>query len=220
MPTNRIQPRTWFVELQLTPRDSPSDADVGSCIKNILDLSNNFRLIRGLQHVSFAYSVRDPMQDTDLAGTQVHSNMVDVAGFAHSNESILDTTMHSWIQDSRVMDQRWTPVYVTPGQSSNWMQTDIIKNFLADCDRGIRVRVDWLWTGDASGSISKGGRPRRMHGSLPPPATPAADIPPTASLPVPIPLAPQPPPVIVCHFSPAVYACVPFALHLFQDPCS
>ena len=78
MPANRIQPRTWFVELQLTPRDSPSDADVGSCIKNILDLSNNFRLIRGLQHVSFAYSVRDPMQDTDLAGTQVHSNMVEV----------------------------------------------------------------------------------------------------------------------------------------------
>jgi hypothetical protein len=128
MPTNRIQPRTWFVKLQLTPRDSPSDANVGSCIKNILDLSNNFRLIRGLQHVSFSYSVRDPMQDTDLAGTQVHSNMMDVVGFAHSNESILD--MHSWIQDSHVMDQRWTPVYVTPGQSSNWMQTDIIKNFL------------------------------------------------------------------------------------------
>jgi hypothetical protein len=207
MPTNRIQPRTWFVELQLTPRDSPSDADVGSCIKNILDLSNNFRLIRGLQHVSFAYSVRDPMQDTDLAGTQVHSNMVDVVGFAHSNESILDTTMHSWIQDSRVMDQRWTPVYVTPGQSSNWMQTDIIKNFFADCDHGIRVRVDWLWTGDAFGSISKGGRPKQRHRGpdagetpLPPPATPAAAIPPTASLPVPIPLAPRPPPVIVSNF--------------------
>ena len=191
MPANRIQPRTWFVQLRLSARVSddtpgtPSDAEVQYCIKDFLDLSNNSRTIRGLQHVSFAYSVRDPTQP-DLAGTQLQSTIiiVDVVGFVHSNESILDTTMHAWIQDSRVIDQRWTPVYVTPGAGSNWMQTDIIKNFFADCDHGGRVRVDWLWTGDASGSISKGGRPkRRQRGpdageiSLPPPATPLADIP-------------------------------------------
>ena len=119
MPANRIQPRTWFVELRLsaavsardTPFESSSDADVRSCIKDILERSNYSRTIRGLQHVSFAYSVRDPTQ-LDLAGNQVQS-IVDVIGFAHCNESILDTTMHSWIQDWRVMDQRWTPVYVT-----------------------------------------------------------------------------------------------------------
>ena len=200
MPANRIQPRTWFVELQL----STSDADVRTGIKEILELSNKSRPIRGLQHVSLAYSVGDPTQP-DLAGTQLESIIVDVIGFAHCNESILDTTMHSWIQDWRVKNQRWTPVYLTPG--SNWMQTDIIKNFFADCDSGIRVRVDWLWTGDASGSIRKGGRPKRRHPgpdtgetSLPSPATPAADIPPTASLPVPIPLALRPPPVIVSNF--------------------
>ena len=180
MPANRIQPRTWFVQLRLSARDSPSDANVRSCIKDILDLSNNFRVIRGLQHVSFAYSFRDPTRP-DLAGTQLQSMVVDVIGFAHSYESILDTTMHSWIQDSRVTDQRWTPVSVAPG--SNWMQTDIIKNFFADCESGCRVRVDWLWTGDASGSISKGGRPKRRHRG---PDTPAADtsIPQTPSLPV------------------------------------
>jgi len=167
MPANRIQPRTWFVELRLSAPETPSDDDVRSCIKDILDMSNNSRTIRGLQHVSFAYSFRDPNEreptQPDLAGTQLQSIVVDAIGFAHCKESILDTTMHSWIQDSRVMDQRWTPVYVTPGQSSNWMQTDIIKNFFADCDRGRRVRVDWLWTGDASGSISKGGRPNRRQ---------------------------------------------------------
>jgi hypothetical protein len=190
MPANRIQPRTWFVQLRLSAQlnsgDTPSDAEVQYCIKDFLDLSNNSRTIRGLQHVSFAYSVRDPAQP-DLAGTQLQSIIVDVVGFVHSIESILDTTMHAWIQDSRVKDQRWTPVYVTPGAGSNWMQTDIIKNFFADCDCGLRVRVDWLWTGDTSGSINKGGRPKRHRGpdtgetSLPPPASRAADIPPTPS---------------------------------------
>ena len=206
MPANRIQPRTWFVQLRLSARDgdgdTPSDADVPSCIKDILDLSNNSRTIRGLQHVSFAYSVRDPTP-SDLAGTQVDSNMVDVVGFAHSNESILDTTMHSWIQDSRVMDQRWTPVSVTPG--SNWMQTDIIKNFFADCEGGRRVSVDWLWSGDAS----KGGRPKRRHRgpdtgeiSRPQPSTPAADI---LLTPLPLVLMPPPPPVIFSNqFSPVI----------------
>ena len=180
MPANRIQPRTWFVELRLSARDLPYDADVRSCIKDILDLSNNFRVIRGLQHVSFAYSFRDPTQP-DLAGIEDRSMVVDVIGFAHSHESILDTTMHSWIHDSRVTDQRWTPVSVPPG--SSWIQTDIIKNFFAECESGRRVRVDWLWTGDASGSISKGGRPKRRHQR---PDTPAADIPLTPLPPVPL----------------------------------
>ena len=203
MPTNRIQPRTWFVELRLSARDSPSDADVQSCIKDILDLSNNSRLIRGLQHVSFAYSFRDPT-GPDLAGTQVRSIIVDVVGFAHSNESILDTTMHSWIQDSRVTDQHWTPVSVTPGR--NWMQTDIVKNFFADCEGGRRVRMDWLWSGDAG----KGGRPKRRHRgpdtgeiSRPPPSTPAADIPMTRLLPVPM-TPPSPPVIFSKYFSPLI----------------
>jgi hypothetical protein len=198
MPANRIQPRTWFVGLLLS--DTPSDAYVRSYIKEILDVSNKSRPIRALQHVSLAYSFRDPNEreptQPDLAGTQLQSIIVDVIGFAHCKESILDTTMHSWIQDGRVMHQRWTPVYVTPGAGSNWMQTDIIKDFFAKCDDGRRVRVDWLWTGDASGSISKGGRPkRRQRGpdageiSLPPPATPlAADIPLTTLPPVLIPV--------------------------------
>ena len=160
-------------------------------------MSNTCRRIRSLQRVSFAYTFEEPARP-EMAVSQ--ATIVDVVGFEHSIENVRETTMQSWIQDPRVMGQRWTPVSVTPG--SNWMQTDIIKNFLADCEGGRRVRVDWLWTGDASGSISKGGRPIRRHRdtgetSIPPPATPAANIPPTASPPVPIPLTPQPPPVIV-----------------------
>ena len=202
MPANRIQPRTWFVQLRLSAQlnsgDTPSDAEVQYCIKDFLDLSNNSRTIRGLRHVSFAYSVRDPAQP-DLAGTQLQSIIVDVVGFVHSIESILDTTMHAWIQDSRVKDQRWTPVYVTPGAGSNWMQTDIIKNFFADCDCGLRVRVDWLWTGDTSGSINKGGRPKRRHRG---PDTPAADIPLTP-LP-PASLTPSLPVIFSIRFSPVI----------------
>ena len=100
MPANRIQPRTWFVELQL----STSDADVQTGnvgIKEILELSNKSRPIRGLQHVSLAYLVGGHTLP-DLAGTQLESIIVDVIGFAHCNESILDTTMHSWIQDWHV----------------------------------------------------------------------------------------------------------------------
>ena len=186
MPANRIQPRTWFVELLLLARDSASDADVRSYIKDILDLSNNLRAIRSLQHVSFAYSFRDPIRPA-MAGTHVQSMVVDVIGFAHSHESILDTTMHSWINDSRVTDQRWTPVSVPPG--SSWIQTDIVKNFFAECESGRRVRVDWLWTGDASGSISKGGRPKRRDRG---PDTPAAAIPQTPFPSVPLTPAPTP----------------------------
>ena len=196
MPANRIQPRTWFVELRLSARDLPYDADVRSCIKDILDLSNNFRVIRGLQHVSFAYSFRDPTRP-DLAGIQDRSMVVDVIGFAHSHESILDTTMHSWIHDSRVTDQRWSPVSVPPG--SSWIQTDIIKNFFSECESGRRVRVDWLWTGDASGSINKGGRPKRRHRG---PDTPAADIPLTP-LP-PASLTPSLPVIFSIRFSPVI----------------
>ena len=180
MPSNRIQPRTWFVEFRLTFSAPPSDADIRVCIIDIMDRSNEgCRRIRGLEQVSFAYTSREtamPLDNMrpDPAGSPAY--IVDVVGFAHSNESILDTTMRLWIQDSRVIEQRWTPVSIKQG--GNWMQQEIIKKFFDDCKCGRRVRVDWLWTGDVFGSIKKGGRPKRLHPgadtSEPPP--PFADL--------------------------------------------
>lgn len=172
MPPNRNQARTWFVEFQLAARGedgvTPSDTEVRSLIKDIVDLSNSCRRIRSLQRVSFAYTFSDPTQPalaehqaTFVAGNQ--ATFVNVIGFAHSSESLRETAVHSWIQDPRVLHQPWTPVSVTPGAGSNWMQQDIIKSFFADCECGRRVRVDWLWTGDLSVPINKGGRPNRRH---------------------------------------------------------
>lgn len=166
MPGNRIQPRTWFVELSLAASVPVSDADIRMCIIDIIDRSNEgCRRIRGLEHVSFSYTSRETSMHLD--NMRPDSNIVAVVGFVHSKEPILDTTMLEWIQDSRVFQQRWTPV--SPGAGGNWMHQEIIKNFLNDCQCGRRVRVDWLWTGD----FNRGGRPKKQHpgadSSKPPP---------------------------------------------------
>ena len=63
---------------------------------------------------------RAPADSTlNLAG--IPENIVDVVGFVHGGESIQDT-MHSWIQDPRVIDQQWTPVSVKQGTGGNWWQ--------------------------------------------------------------------------------------------------
>jgi hypothetical protein len=89
---------------------------------------------------------------------------VDVIGFVHSKESILETSMRLWIQDPCVIQQRWTPVPIKHGE--NWMQYEIIKNFFDNCQWGRSIRVDWLWT-----DIKKGGRLGKLQ---PPP--PIADL--------------------------------------------
>lgn len=166
MPANRIQPRTWFVEFSLTLLNSRSDDDIKTLIINIMDKSNEgCRRIRGLQHVAFAHTSLETTMSLDPMRPDVESsqaNVLDVIGFVHCNESILDTTIHSWIQDSSVNKQHWTPVPIKLGAGCSWMQQDLIKNFFDDCQSGRRVRVDWLWTGDISGSIKKRGRPKRQ----------------------------------------------------------
>ena len=163
MPRDRIQPRTWFVEFSLKADRKPSNDESKDYIITILDSSNRgSRRIRGLQHVVCAYTSMEntlPLDSTmtpDPASSPAY--IVDVIGFVHSNESILDTTMHSWIQESHVIRQHWTPVYKKPG-TGNWMQQDLIRNLFDECNSGRRVRVDWLWPGDASGSIKRRGQP-------------------------------------------------------------
>ena len=178
MPPNRIQPRSWFVEFRLVLSVPPSDADIRLYIIDILDRSNkDGRRIRGLEHVSFAYTPRgnaislDNMrpEQPDPAGSGLPAGSpaknVDVIGFVHSKESILDTSMRLWIQDPCVIQQRWTPVPAIK-HGGNWMQYEIIKNFFDDCQWGRSIRVDWLWT-----DIKKGGRPGKLQ---PPP--PIADL--------------------------------------------
>ena len=93
------------------PTDVPlliqSDSDIRMCIKEVIDKSNQGgQRIRSLQHVAFAYSPRGPADSTpNLAGSP--ANILDVVGFVHDGESILDTPMHSWIQDPLVIDQQW-----------------------------------------------------------------------------------------------------------------
>ena len=174
MPQGRIQPRTWFVKFGLAVSagrpapalsaeiDSsehvsgqptavqPSDSEIRMCIKNVMDKSNQEgRRIRRLQHVSFAYKSADPA-DTMAGMASNPANIVDVVGFAHGGESILDTTIYSWIQDPRVIDQRWTSVQ--PGTGSNWWQQAVIRDFFSDCESGrrIMIRMDWLWSGDST----------------------------------------------------------------------
>ena len=134
MPQGRIQPRTWFVEFGLAvsaasvmdssehefPNDvPPTDAEIKRCLMDVMDKSNrDGRRIRCLQLVSFVYESRDPMAAVDIMQnpTDNQASTVDVVGFAHGTESILDTshhtTMHSRIQDPRVINQRWTPVSI------------------------------------------------------------------------------------------------------------
>ena len=81
-----------------------------SDLPDIFDVSNTCRRIRSLQHVSFAYTFGEPARsDVDV----IQAAIVDVVGFEHSNESIRETTIQSWIQDPRVMDQRRTQLDAT-----------------------------------------------------------------------------------------------------------
>ena len=114
MPPNRIQSRTWFVECWLAARVNdnitPSDAKIRSSIKDIFDVSNTCRRIRSLLHVSFAYTFGEPARsDVDV----IQAAIVDVVGFEYSYESIRETTIQSWIQDPRAMDQRRTQLDAT-----------------------------------------------------------------------------------------------------------
>ena len=69
------------------------------------------RRIRSLQDVSLAYKSKDPANTTQDPACNP-ANVVNVIGFVHGTESILDTTMRSWIEDLRVIDQQWTPVSI------------------------------------------------------------------------------------------------------------
>ena len=196
MPQGRIQLRTWFVEfgfvefglavsaapafaadrseLELPTAVPPSDSEIRMCIKDMMDTSSQSgRRIRSLQHVSFAYkSTGTDSGDTpqDLACNP--ANVVDVVGFVHGSKSILDTTMRSWIEDPRVIDQQWTPASIQQGTCGNWRQHDIILAFFSNYECGCRVRVDWSARGcrvrvDPSAPVAMGGSKKR-----PPIATP------------------------------------------------
>ena len=186
MPKGRTQPRAWFVKFWLLVPAAPavdrSDSDVGSehepsvispsdaeirmCLTEVFDGPiREGRRIRCLQHVSFAYKARDPTMSADTTPGPAESQVriVDVIGFAHGGESILDTTMYSWIQDPRVIDQQWTPIHIKQGAGGNWWQQEIIRGFFSDCECGRRVRVDYLWTGDLIAPVAKGGRKKRQR---------------------------------------------------------
>ena len=106
------------------------------CIKDAMDTSSQRgRRIRSLQHVSFAYkSTGTDSVDTTQDPACNPANVVYVVGLVHGTKSILDTTMRSWIEDQRVIDQQWTPVSIQQGTSGNWRQHDIILVFLSKCD--------------------------------------------------------------------------------------
>ena len=94
-------------ELELLTAVPPSDSESQMCIKDVLDTSSQGgRRFRSLQNVSFAYKSTgtysaDTIPDPDCKP----ANVVDVVGFVHGTESILDTTtMRSWIEDPRVID--------------------------------------------------------------------------------------------------------------------
>ena len=73
-----------------------------------MDKSNQGgRRIRSLQFVSFAYKSTDPADTTPDPACKT-ADIVDVVGFVHGFESILDTTIRSWIENPRVMDKQWT----------------------------------------------------------------------------------------------------------------
>ena len=135
------------------------------CIKDVMDTSSQSgRRIRSLQHVSFAYkSTGTDSADTTQDPACNPANVVDVVGFVHGTESILDTNMRSWIQDPLVIDQQWTPVSIQQGTGGKWRQHDIILAFFSNCERGCRVRVDWLCSGDPSAPVAMGGRKKRRR---------------------------------------------------------
>ena len=129
------------------------------CIKDVMDKSNQGglgRRIRSLQHVSFAYKSTDPADTTPDPACNP-ANVVNVVRFILGTESILDTTMRSWIEDSLVIDQQWTPFSILQGSCGNWRQHDIILAFFSDCDRGSSARVDWSCSTVPSAPVAKVG---------------------------------------------------------------
>jgi len=183
MPRGRIQHRAWFVKFGLavsrvaaldrseqdrSENEQPTAdllaTEIQRCLKDVVNESNQGgRQIRSLQQVSFAYKSGEMPPDlADNSALPGPANVVDVVGFVHGHESILDSTMHSWIQDPRVIAQTWTPVCVKQGTGGNWRQQDIIRNFYSDCEHGRRVRVDCLWSGDPSAPVATGGRKKRL----------------------------------------------------------
>ena len=123
----------------------PSDSEIRLCIKDVMDKSNQGgRRIRSLQHISFAYKSTDPADTTPDPACNP-AKVVNVVGFVHGTESILDTTMRSWIEDPCVIDQQRTPVSILQGSGGNWRQHDIILAFFSDCERGPAP----AWTGCA-----------------------------------------------------------------------
>ena len=98
-----------------------------------------------------AYKSTDPANTTPDPACHP-TNVVNVVGFVHGTESIMDTTMRSWIEDPRVIDQQWTPVSILQGTGGNWRQLA----FFSDCERGRRARLDWLCSGDPSAPVAKG----------------------------------------------------------------
>ena len=82
----------------------PSDSEIRLCITDVMDKSNQGgRRIRSLQHISFAYKSTDPADTTPDPACNP-AKVVNVVGFVHGTESILDTTMRSWIEDPRVIE--------------------------------------------------------------------------------------------------------------------
>jgi hypothetical protein len=136
MPPNRNQSRIWFVECRLAALVgdgiTPSDAEIRYCIKNITDWSNTCRRTRRGVCSIFLLRTHSGILLQGQIWLEVNLHR-DYCGCqccrVRSHESVRETTVQSWIQDPRVMDQRWTPVSITPGAGSNWMQQDVIKNF-------------------------------------------------------------------------------------------
>ena len=152
MPHGRIQPRTWYVKFGLAVNRledasehlavPPSDSEIQICIKDVIDMSNrDGRRIRRLQHISFAYKSEDPANSTHSDTTPDPgcntAYIVGLVRFAHGGESILKTTMYSWIPNPRVIDQQWTPVHIQQGTGGNWWQHAIIWDFFSGCERGV-----------------------------------------------------------------------------------
>ena len=77
-----------------------------------------------LTNPQFLLVLADTTQAPACNPANVVAHIVHVVGFIHGTESILDTTMLSWIQDPRVIDQQWTPVSIVEsiqqGTGGNW----------------------------------------------------------------------------------------------------
>jgi len=175
----RIENRTWLVEfkLQLLPAvvsdslehpTSTQPFDVGQCLKEVLDQQVH---VPALKLVAFSYS------PSEVSNLRENGGAVQVEGFVHSNTVTYIETIIRWIQHPHVLDQHWTPLEMAAG-TRHWRQQDAIVQMFSNWDSGRRARVNWLWEGDPSVPIRKGGRSRArrsgdaaMHGHSQSPGT-------------------------------------------------